>query len=483
MTERTKTSSPIALVTGAGGFTGGHLVSYLSKKNIPVRALVRTQEQAEKAKLLGASEVVIADISNKESLKGAFDNISEVYHIAALFRKAGVEDSEYHKVNVEGTKNVFEESISAGVSRIIHCSTVGVLGDIQNPPANENTPYNPGDIYQETKMLGEKLALEYFNSGKVSGVVIRPAMIYGPGDQRTLKLFKKIAAGSFFYVGKGNALVHFVDVRDLAHAFFLAMSNKEQNGEVYIISGRRAKPLSELVSLIADNFGAKLPRIHLPVKPVQWLGSLCEAICIPLKVEPPIFRRRVDFFTKNRSFDFSKAQKELGYSPKKNLSEEIREICLWYAQNGWIDIRVSGEHQKAIMIRDLSGNIKDWNHHAEKSYGWKAKQAIGSVSHSLLRTEFPKDLEEINQHLLETNTWEGTLIHSTKKGKKITVKSHWRKINHPDYGKSVIETNYIIHHSEDEKKKQGKHIGLLPVLPEIFEIIAEISIGGSLLFR
>ena len=326
----------VYLVTGAGGFVGGYMVRLLAEKGLRVRAMVRDASKATDLKALEGVEVIEADLCDENSLAAAVEGVVGVYHIAALFRQAGHPDAVFRAVNIDGTKKMLDASIAAGVRRFIHCSTVGVLGHIDTPPADEKTPYNPGDIYQETKMDGEKLALDYFRDGKMSGVVIRPAMIYGPGDERTLKLFRMISKGKFFYVGKGMASVHWIDVRDLVHAFFLAMNKPERNGEVYIIAGAEAVPLQTMCKTVARELGVKAPWLHLPVKPMQWLGSLCEAICTPLKIEPPIFRRRVDFFTKARSFNGAKARDELAFVPEQNFDAEIRDIIGYYQQKEMI---------------------------------------------------------------------------------------------------------------------------------------------------
>jgi len=333
--NRAETPAELNLVTGASGFVGGVLVEHLLQLGRPVRAMVRNPAAAPALQQKGA-EVVQADLRDAASLQRAVRGVSRVYHIAALFRQAGLPEREYYEVNAEGTRRLLQACTEAGVRRVVHCSTVGVLGHIARPPADESTPYNPGDVYQRSKMEGEKIALEFFRSGRLRGVVIRPAMIYGPGDRRTLKIFRMVARRRFFYVGRGDLEVHFIHVRDLARAFVLAMDHEEINGEVYIIAGERPLPLKEMVGIIARQLGVPAPRIHLPVKPMQWLGSLCEAVCTPLHIPPPIFRRRVDFFTKRRSFDASKAARELGFRPEKTVEEEIAEITDWYRRHGWL---------------------------------------------------------------------------------------------------------------------------------------------------
>lgn len=325
----------VYLVTGAGGFVGGHLVRHLCEQGDRVRAMVRDARQGPALEAMGA-EVCVADLTDVGTLSTVVDGVAGVYHIAALFRQQGVSDAMFHDVNVEGVRRLLDASIAAGVRRVVHCSTVGVLGHVDGPPADESTPYNPGDVYQRTKMEGEKAALEVFRSGRLSGVVVRPAMIYGPGDTRTRKLFRMIARGLFFYVGAGDARVHWIDVRDLARAFRLAMEHEERTGEVYIIAGRTSVSLKQMAERVAAELGVRPPWLRLPVKPMQWAGSACEFACRPLGIEPPLYRRRVDFYTKSRQFNGSKAQRELDFSPAQDLDREIADIVADYRNRGWL---------------------------------------------------------------------------------------------------------------------------------------------------
>lgn len=321
------------LVTGASGEVGGVLARMLLEKGVPVRVLVRSEEQGKEFKALGA-EIAVGDLRDKESLKRACEGIYGVHHIAAVYREAGLSIETFQAVNAIGVRNIFEAGIESGVRRIIHCSTGGVLGDITNPPGSDKTPYNPGDYYQESKVEGEKIALEFYRSGRMRGAVIRPAMVYGPGDTRHRKLFRMIARKQFFFVGPGDKQVHFIDIRDLARSFVLAMEHEEINGEIYHIAGSGLSTLKEVVNEAADIIGVKRPWLHLPVKLTQTLGTICEAICRPFGIDPPLHRRRVDFFTKNRCFDTSKAAKELGFNPTKPFNEELREAIEFYRARG-----------------------------------------------------------------------------------------------------------------------------------------------------
>jgi nucleoside-diphosphate-sugar epimerase len=321
------------LVTGASGFAGSHLARRLLAEGLPVRLLVRPTSNISDLELSGA-EVTAGDITDKSSVAKAMEGVKVVYHIAALFRRAGLPDSAYWDVNLKGTENLLQAALDAGVSRFVHCSTVGVLGHIADPPADEDAPYHPGDIYQITKCEGEKAALRYWEEHDLPVTIVRPAGIYGPGDVRWLKLFRSIYRRKFAMLGDGRTTIHMVYVSDLVDAFRLAADNPNAVGRVYIAGGERYVTLNEFAAAIADALDVPAPRWHLPVKPVHLLSGLCEDLCRSIRIEPPIYRRRIDFFIKSRAFDIARAKTELGYSPKVDLRDGIERTARWYLERG-----------------------------------------------------------------------------------------------------------------------------------------------------
>lgn len=324
------------LVTGATGFTGSYLCKALVKKGYAVKALVRKSSSRSALENLDI-EFVEGDLADPASIKGKINGVDIVFHIAALYRQEGVSKSMFHKVNVEGTRTMLDESIAAGVKRFVHCSTVGVQGEIAHPPAAEDAPYNPGDHYQESKLEGEKLALAYFRDNKIDGVVVRPVGIYGPGDTRFLKLFRHVYKGNFKMIGKGTALYHLTFVEDLVEGIILAGETPAASGQIYTLGGNEYLPLTDLVKLLAEIFEKPVSKIHIPLWPVYIAAFLCEIICRPLGIEPPLYRRRLDFFTKDRAFDISKAKKELNYEPKVPLKQGLALTAKWYKENGKLD--------------------------------------------------------------------------------------------------------------------------------------------------
>ncbi len=324
------------LVTGGTGFTGGYLCRRLAGMGYTVRTIARPSSDISGLEKSGV-EIFTGDLTDKESLIPAVTNIDIVYHIAAVYREEGISRKTFWDVNVEGTKNLLELAKKAGVKRFVHCSTVGVQGEIKNPPATEETPYNPGDYYQKSKMEGELLALNFFRRGDLPGVVFRPVGIYGPGDTRFLKLFRYIYKGKFRMFGSGEVLYHLTYIDDLVDGIILVGETPGIEGEIFTLAGPRYTTLNKLVETIAEVLGVELSRRHYPVWPLWTAGAICELLCRPFKINPPIYRRRVDFFMKDRAFDITKAMKRLGYDPKIDLKEGLMRTARWYKKQGLLD--------------------------------------------------------------------------------------------------------------------------------------------------
>lgn len=326
------------LVTGATGFTGGHLARMLVRRGYDVSAMVRhTGADAAAALRADGIHLVEGDLARPDTLRPALSpGFDVVYNIAALYRQAGLPDSVYRQVNAVGVGQLIEAAGAAGVPRLVHCSTVGVHGDIEHPPANEDAPLAPGDIYQVTKVEGEAIARAAAPRVGVEVVIARPSGIYGPGDRRLLKLFRGVARRNFIVLGDGQIYYHLTHIDDLVEGFRLCGEVPQAAGRTYILAGAETPTLNELIALIATEAGVKPPRLHLPVWPFWVAGAACEAICAPLGIEPPLYRRRVDFFTKSRAFDISRARAELGYAPAVSLREGIRRTLDWYRQQNWI---------------------------------------------------------------------------------------------------------------------------------------------------
>jgi len=323
------------LVTGATGFTGGHLARALAARGYSVRALVRDRSQAGSLEQSGI-EIAAGDLRDRASIDRAMAGIDVVYNIAAAYRQAGLPRDTYRAVNAEAPGRIVESAAEHGVRRVVHCSTVGVHGDVERPPADEEAPLKPGDVYQVTKLEGEEIVRA---AGKRLGVevtIARPTGIYGPGDRRLLKLFRGVSRHRFLMLGTGRIYYHLTYIDDLVEGFRLCGETPQAANRTYILAGGEVTTLDDLVRIVAEVAGVAPPRWHLPVWPFWIAGAMCEAVAAPFGIEPPIYRRRVDFYTESRAFEIARARRELGYSPRVSLRDGIARTLRWYRDHGWI---------------------------------------------------------------------------------------------------------------------------------------------------
>ena len=321
-----------ALVTGATGFAGGALCRRLITDGWEVFAFVRDSSSTDNLEELGV-RCIETDITSASAVRETFPDVHVVFHLAAAYRAEHADHGEFWAVNVDATRNLLEESKRRKVTRFVHCSTVGVQGEIEDPPADESYRYKPGDHYQESKLAGEKLALEYIAGGSPV-VIVRPVGLYGPGDERFLKLFRPIAKGYFVMIGTGETLYHLTYIDDLVRGFVLAGTRPEAVGEIFTIAGEKYTTLNELVDLIGAAVGRKRRRISVPLRPVMWAADICDRSFRFFGMSPPIYPRRVEFFALDRAFSIEKARKLLGYEPEIGLEEGLRRTAEWYRSQG-----------------------------------------------------------------------------------------------------------------------------------------------------
>jgi nucleoside-diphosphate-sugar epimerase len=322
-------------LTGASGYTGGRLLMELRERGDEVAALVRPASVTPTLTGSGA-RLVEGDLRDRAALGRLVEGAQAVVHVAAVYRTAGHPDSYYRDVNAGGTVRLLEAAAEAGVGRFVHTSTVGVYGHVRTPPADEASPMAPGDVYQATKAEADRIAWAFHGTRGLDVVVVRPGAIYGPGETRFLKLFRAIARGRYAVVGSGRALYHPVYIDDLVAGYLLALDHPKAAGEAFILAGPRYVSQSELAATIARATGGRVLPFRVPAAPLVWAGALCEAICVPLGIEPPIHRRRVEFWTKSRAFSIDKARRILGYEPKVDLDEGVARTAASYREAGWL---------------------------------------------------------------------------------------------------------------------------------------------------
>lgn len=324
------------LVTGATGFTGSVLVRRLSEQGCHVRAIARHSANVGALKDLGI-EWFRGNVYDTSVVKAATEGVQFIFHAATAYRVAGLPADEHRRVHETSTQLLVEAALQQpDFKRFVHISTVGVHGHVDNPPANEDTKFNPGDDYQKTKAEAELWLHAFARDKHLPYTVIRPAAIYGPGDRRLLKIFKLAIKPVFILLGYGKGLYHLIHVEDLVSGMLLAATHPAAQGEAFICGNPVAVTQADMGRIVCATLGKKCRILRLPAWPVFLAADLCELLCKPLKIAPPLYRRRVAFFTKDRSFDTSKIRDRLGFIPRFSDEEGLAQTARWYKEHGWL---------------------------------------------------------------------------------------------------------------------------------------------------
>jgi nucleoside-diphosphate-sugar epimerase len=324
------------LVTGATGFTGAVLVRRLAEQGCVVRAIARHSANVGVLKDLGI-EWFRGDVYDAAVVQAAVAGVNYIFHAAAAYRVSGLPDEEYRRVHETSTQLLAKAALDQpDFQRFVHVSTVGVHGHVENPPANEETPFHPGDIYQQTKAEAELWLHAFAREKPLPYSVIRPAAIYGPGDRRLLKIFKLALKPVFILLGYSKGLYHLIHVEDLVSGMILAAVHPAARGEAFICGNPAAVTQEHMGRVVAAALGKKCRVLRLPAWPVFLAADLCEMICKPLKIAPPLYRRRVAFFTKDRSFDTRKIRERLGFCPRYTDDEGLAQTARWYREHHWL---------------------------------------------------------------------------------------------------------------------------------------------------
>lgn len=326
------------LVTGGTGFIGSHLAEEARRRGAEVVVLGLTDRPEERAtaELLSGQgvEIIPGSITDPVLCGRAMERVTHVFHLAVAMREGGKDDEFFEQVNLDGTRRLLEAAGAARVARFIYCGTIGIYGHQAPGITTEESPLRPGNIYERTKVAAEQLVRELAPAANVPYVILRPADVYGPRDQRLLKLFRGVAAGRFPLFGAGAGRRHMVYVDDVVSAFYAACEREEALGEAMIVAGPRPCTLGELVEEVRQATGSRRFGRRLPLGPMLALAGVVEDVCQRCHLDPPIYRRRMDFFTSDSAFDTSRARRLLGWAPRVELADGVRRTFEDYRRTG-----------------------------------------------------------------------------------------------------------------------------------------------------
>ena len=325
------------LVTGATGFIGPHLVKHLVGEGHACRCLVRHNSKTDTLQELDV-ELVEGDITRAETITGIAEGMDQVLHMATLghMNNFTVTESMFDAINVQGTQNIMQEALKAGVGRAVHCSTVAAMGICHDVPTTEDSSCNPHHPYGRSKLQAEKAVLTMIKEKKLPAVIIRFSMVYGPGDARDiLKLTRMAQKGLFPKVGTKPKLTPLIHVDDAVRGLLLA-AEKGTSGETYLITNRNSLPFDEIRRILQKALGVTRLPLYVPEWAALAVASVVEYIYPLFGKVPPVSRKNIESTLADRVFSIDKAKRELGFSPQVDPVEGLRDTVRWYKKKGWV---------------------------------------------------------------------------------------------------------------------------------------------------
>lgn len=322
------------VITGATGFIGLALAQRLAAAEHPLRLLVRDPSKLPVALQRTAA---VVDITQPQTLAGAFVSAETVIHCAGKLGAAGVPEAVYRAINVDGTRHVLDAvAAQAPAATVLHLSTPGLLGpraNVSDPIPDETAPYNPTNLYEKTKMQAELVALQLADQLDIR--ICRPEFVYGPGDKHVLGLFKAVQTGRFFFIGNGQNQCHPSYIDDVLDGM-LAIVERGRRGEIYHIAGAQPVTWQVWIGAIASALGQAPPTLKLPKEAVLPLVKVAEMGLGVFGRKPPLSTTGVQFFSENRGTSIAKAARELGYAPQFDSARGAKSTVAWYRQMGWM---------------------------------------------------------------------------------------------------------------------------------------------------
>lgn len=304
-----------ALVTGANGFTGSHLVRLLFKRGDSVAGLVRSTSNLSRLSDCPI-ELVYGDITDREALKQAMTGVDVVFHTAAYVELGIVNEAEMERVNVEGTRAVVEVAQLLNVPRMVYCSTIGIFGDTQGKVINETfqrTQTGFSSAYDRTKYEAQQLVDRAAQQG-LSVVSVMPSGIFGSDDPHFMPVLNSFRQGRLKVWAGGGRVTGIVHVDDLAEAMILA-AEQGKPGDYYIISAGDLTT-REMFAIFSQQTGIPAPS-EAPEFLVRMVARVLDRLGRSFSWQPPIDNERVHYvYDRCVRVDGSKARRELGWKPR-----------------------------------------------------------------------------------------------------------------------------------------------------------------------
>jgi dihydroflavonol-4-reductase len=266
------------LITGATGFIGSRLALRARARGHDVVAGGRRLSARLRADFAAAQiEVQLGDVTDPAYVDRVMPGITHVCHLAAAWQEVGVPDQYFHRVTVEGARNVAAAAVKHGVLKLVHCSTSGVHSRSSGAVVSETSPIEVTNAYEVAKIEAERLLFAQAVATGLPTLVLRPADGYGPGDARLLKLFRAVSKQRFPLIGPGTGHRHMIYVDDICDAFLAACAAPAPEPQAIIVAGPEVVTLKQLVLRLAQGLGVPRYGFQLPLAPMRVLAAVTPA--------------------------------------------------------------------------------------------------------------------------------------------------------------------------------------------------------------
>ena len=323
-----------ALVTGATGFVGRHLVDALRKSGRPVRALVR-----DPGKFLSVFpdpsgiEIHRGDMEDAKILNGAVQGAEVIFHVAGVTK--ALHNQDFDKVNHQAARLLYEAVRAQGLRpRIVHVSSLAAAGPSPGPePPEDFSESRPVTRYGRSKLMGEEALREILPG--LPWTIVRPPVVFGPGDTDVLHFFRAVARGLNPILGHDRKLVSLVYVTDLAEALARAADAASAIGKTYYVGYDRAYRWSELGAIAARLMGRSCRSVAIPLE-IAWIGAAFAQILGRIRRKPTILNleklreAQQDYWVCSPAA----ATRDFGFCPGKPLEGAFEETIAWYREHG-----------------------------------------------------------------------------------------------------------------------------------------------------
>jgi dihydroflavonol-4-reductase len=326
-----------ALVTGAAGFIGSHLVEALLQRGVHVRCLVRPTSHLEWIKGLPV-ELIYGDCREKDSLGPGVQDVDLVFHLAGVTR--AIEAQTFFEVNALGTENLVRACLkhTTRLQKFIYLSSLAAAGPGRDGGKKKESDHCcPVSPYGRSKRRGEELALALSQAHELPLLILRPAAVYGPRDKAFLFLFQCLAkrikpcfAGGVQHLSLGS-------VQDLVGAILLAAETPTENGAIFFLSDGQDYRMEEISDIFARAMAVTAFRLRIPLPVLFGIAALAESFS-KISGKPALISRgrAEEMIQANWLCDITKARTLLGFEPQLSLAQGAKLTFDWYRKENWL---------------------------------------------------------------------------------------------------------------------------------------------------